>query len=105
MKADAKGRVLEQTNERLKGLSVSGFTQYLGRLGPDFHIFVIEELKQGSDRALILVLPVGPAPRHLAYSPDCVEAGQLVFGLFGCGKKGPCLFSSDQFELSRLADS
>ena len=105
MKADAKGRVLEQANERLKGLSVSGFTQYLGRLGPDFNIFVLEKLKQGSERARILVLPVGPTSRHLAYSPDCVEAGQLVFLLFGCGKKGPCLFPSDQFELSRLADS
>ena len=89
MKA-TKGRVLEQANERLKGLSER--THLLPwPLGSD-RILVLEQLKQGTDRTRILVLPVGQLSRHLAYSPDCGEAGQLVFSLLATTRRAHVFF-------------
>ena len=80
MKADPQGRILEQGNQRFKGGRVSRFTEYLGRLGADFRIPVLEELKQRSDA---IITRCYPTPPPLSPPPPPLEGGAQENGAQG----------------------
>ena len=84
-------------NERLASFSVSGLTQYLGRLGPDFRILVLEQLKQDRPHShpcsfrRANLSPLGLFPRLRGGGPI---GFQFVWQR---QEETPCLFPSDQF--------